>query len=129
MRRVCGGRWGRRRRWRGGEETAAMGAAERAEQVARMVAIAQRDGLNSAGTYSCGAHFEALFNSKGVARWHRETLAQASVTMQAEDSSGWQKQNYTSARRLDAQALAEIAAQKAVRSAHPVELGPGKYTN
>ena len=110
------------------EETAAMGAAERAEQVARMVAIAQRDGLNSAGTYSCGAHFEALFNSKGVARWHRETLAQASVTMQAEDSSGWQKQNYTSARRLDAQALAEIAAQKAVRSAHPVELGPGKYT-
>jgi predicted Zn-dependent protease len=110
------------------EETAAMGAGERAEQVAAMVAIAQRDGLNSAGTYSCGAHFEALFNSKGVARWHRETLAQASVTMQAEDSSGWQKQNYTSARRLDAQALAEIAAQKAVRSAHPVELGPGKYT-
>ena len=48
--------------------------------------------------------------------------------MQAEDSSGWQKQNYSSARRLDARALAEIAAQKAVRSAHPVELEPGKYT-
>jgi PmbA protein len=110
------------------EETAAMGAGERADEVARMVAIARRDGLNSAGTYSCGQSFEALFNSQGVVRWHRETLAQASVTMQAEDSSGWQKQNYIHARRLDAQALAEIAAQKAVRSAHPVELEPGKYT-
>ena len=110
------------------EETAAMGAGERAAQVAAMVAIAEREGLNSAGTYSNGAHFEALFNSHGVLRWHRETLAQASVTMQAADSSGWQKQNYTSARRLDAPGLAEIAAQKAVRSAHPVELEPGKYT-
>jgi PmbA protein len=110
------------------EETTAMGAGERAAQVSAMVAIAQREGLNSAGTYSSGAHFEALFNSHGVVRWHRETLAQASVTMQAEDSSGWQKQNYTSARRLDAPGLAEIAAQKAVQSAHPVELEPGKYT-
>ncbi len=31
------------------EETAAMGAGERAEQVAAMVAIAEREGLNSAG--------------------------------------------------------------------------------
>jgi PmbA protein len=109
-------------------ETAAMGAGERAEQVASMVEIAVRDGLNAAGTYSCGESFEALFNSNGVERWHRQTLAEASITMQAEDSSGWQKQNYTSAKRLDARRLAEIAAEKAVRSAHPVELGPGKYT-
>lgn len=110
------------------EETAAMSAGDRAEQVAAMVAIAQRDGLNSAGTYSCGESFEALFNSHGVARWHRQTLAEASVTMQAADSSGWQKQNYTSAKRLDARALAEIAAEKALLSASPVELPPGKYT-
>jgi predicted Zn-dependent protease len=110
------------------EETAAMGAGERADEVAAMVAIARRAGLNAAGTYSCGAHFEALFNSHGVARWYRQTLAQASVTMQAEDSSGWQKQNYTSARQLDARMLADIAAQKALRSARPVELEPGKYT-
>ncbi len=109
-------------------ETAAMGAGERAQQVASMVAVANRDGLNAAGTYSCAESFEALFNSHGVERWHRETLAEASVTMQAADSSGWQKQNYTSARRLDARALAEIAAEKALRSASPVELPPGKYT-
>ncbi len=110
------------------EETAAMGAGERAEQVAAMVSIAMRDGLNAAGIYSCGESFEALFNSHGVVRWHRETLAEASVTMQAADSSGWQKQNYTSAAKLDARRLAEIAAEKALRSAAPVELAPGKYT-
>jgi predicted Zn-dependent protease len=110
------------------EETAAMVAGERADQVAAMVAIAHRDGLNAAGVYSCGESFEALFNSHGVARWYTETLAEASITMQSEDSSGWQKQNYTSAVRLDARALAEIAAEKALRSAHPVELPPGKYT-
>jgi PmbA protein len=110
------------------EETSAMGAGERAEEVSAMVALARRDGLNAAGTYSCGAHFEALFNSHGVARWHRETLAQASVTMQAADSSGWQKQNYTSRRTLDARMLAEIAAQKARDSARPVEIAPGHYT-
>jgi predicted Zn-dependent protease len=110
------------------EETAAMSAGERAEHVAAMVRIAECDGLNAAGIYSCAESFEALFNSHGVARWHRQTLAEASVTMQADDSSGWQKQNYTSARRLDERALAEIAAEKAVRSARPVELEPGKYT-
>jgi predicted Zn-dependent protease len=110
------------------EETAAMGAGERAEQVAAMVEIAERERLNAAGIYSCRESFEALFNSHGVARWHQQTLAEASITMQGEDSSGWQKQNYTSAKRLDAQALAEIAAQKALRSARPVELPPGKYT-
>ncbi len=110
------------------EETAAMGAGERAEEVAAMVKIAERDRLNAAGIYSCGESFEALFNSHGVARWHRQTLAEASITMQAPDSSGWQKQNYTSAKRLDARALAEVAAQKALGSARPVELPPGKYT-
>ena len=110
------------------EATAAMGAGERADQVEAMVAIARRDGLNSAGIYSSGESYEALFNSHGVARWHRQTLAEASITMQAADSSGWQKQNYTSAKRLDARALAEIAAEKALRSAAPVEVPPGKYT-
>jgi len=110
------------------EQTAAMSAGERAEQVAAMVAIARRDGLNSAGTYSCAENYEALFNSHGVARWHRQSLAEASITMQAEDSSGWQKQNYSSAKQLNARALAEIAADKALRSARPIELPPGKYT-
>jgi predicted Zn-dependent protease len=103
-------------------------AAERAAKVEEMVAVARRDGLNSAGTYSTGGQFVALFNSHGVERWHQETLAQASVTMQAADSSGWQKQDYASLGALDVRQLAETAAEKALRSAHPIELEPGDYT-
>jgi predicted Zn-dependent protease len=48
--------------------------------------------------------------------------------MLAEDSSGWQKLNSPDVRNLDPARLAETAAQKAVESAHPREILPGKYT-
>ena len=48
--------------------------------------------------------------------------------MLAEDSSGWQKLNSPDVRNLDPARLAETAAQKAVESAHPREIAPGKYT-
>ena len=44
------------------------------------------------------------------------------------DSSGWQKANSPDVGNLDAPALAEIAAQKAVDSARPREIPAGKYT-
>ena len=110
------------------EATAAMGAAERAAQAEAMITVALREGLNSAGPDATGESYEALFNSQGVARWHRETTAEASITMQATDSSGWQKQNHLRAMAVDARGLAEVAAEKARRSAAPVEVAPGKYT-
>jgi PmbA protein len=48
--------------------------------------------------------------------------------MLASDSSGWQKANSPNVANLDAKRLAEIAAEKATRSAHPREVPPGKYT-
>ena len=48
--------------------------------------------------------------------------------MLADDSSGWQKLNSPDVSNLDATRLAETAAQKAVESAHPREIAPGKYT-
>ena len=48
--------------------------------------------------------------------------------MLAEDSSGWQKLNSPDVRNLDPVQLAETAARKAVESAHPREIPPGKYT-
>jgi predicted Zn-dependent protease len=48
--------------------------------------------------------------------------------MLAEDSSGWQKLNSPDVRNLDPMRLAETAAQKAVESARPREISPGKYT-
>ncbi len=111
------------------EETAAMGAGERAEQVAAMVAIAERDGLNAAGTYSCGESFEALFNSHGVARWHRETLAEASITMQADGQLGLaEAELHQRAGGWTRRRWPRLRHRRRVRSARPVELPPGKYT-
>jgi len=48
--------------------------------------------------------------------------------MQAADSSGWQKANSPDVTRVDPLGLAEIAANKALESAHPGEIPAGKYT-
>src|ERR1700682_6837854 len=57
-----------------------------------------------------------------------QTSAEVSVTMQAADSSGWQKANSPDVTNLDPLALAEIAAHKAAESSRPREMPPGKFT-
>ena len=110
------------------EQTAATTPGERAEAVERIVAIAGKHRLTTAGIYSISESLDGIFNSRGLAEWHRQTLAEVSITMLAEDSSGWQKLNSPDVRNLDPGQLAETAARKAVESAHPQEIAPGKYT-
>ncbi len=110
------------------EQTAAITPADRAEVVKNIVSVAGRHKLTTAGIYSNSESEEGIFNSRGLANWHRQTLAEISITMLAEDSSGWQKSNSPDVRNLDPVRLAEKAAQKAVESAHPREIVPGKYT-
>ncbi|MGC2819762.1 MAG: metallopeptidase TldD-related protein, partial [Candidatus Sulfotelmatobacter sp.] len=71
---------------------------------------------------------EGIFNSRGLSKWHTQTLAEVSVTMLAADSSGWQKANSPDVINLDPFNLAEIAAKKAVDSTKPAEIPAGKYT-
>ena len=110
------------------EATAAITASDRAAQVERMVAAGKKHKLTAAGTYSSGRNVEGIFNSRGVARWHQQTSAEASITMIGENSSGWQKANAPNADDFDAGKLAEIAAEKAHLSANPREIPAGKYT-
>jgi PmbA protein len=110
------------------EETASITPADRAEVVKRVVSVAGKHKLTTAGIYSNSESREGIFNSRGLANWHHQTLAEISITMLAEDSSGWQKLNSPDVRKLDPARLAETAAQKAVESAHPREIAPGKYT-
>ena len=109
-------------------ETAAIGPSERAAAVARIVGLAKREHLTAAGIFSNSESMEALFNSRGMSRYHIQTSSEVSVTMLANDSSGWQKANSPDVRNLDPVKLAQIAAQKAKQSAGPRELAPGKYT-
>jgi predicted Zn-dependent protease len=93
-----------------------------------MVGVANRHKLTTAGVFSSAETFEGIFNSRGLSRWHTQTAAEISITMMAADSSGWQKANSPDVANLDPLQLAEIAAQKAVESAHPQEIPAGKYT-
>jgi PmbA protein len=110
------------------EETANIAPSDRAEVVRDIVSVADRHKLTTAGIYSNSESHEGIFNSRGLANWHQQTLAEVSITMLADDSSGWQKLNSPDVRNLDPRRLAETAAQKAVESAHPREIAPGKYT-
>ena len=109
-------------------ETASLGPAERAAAVQQIVEIAKREKLTTAGICSSSESFEAIFNSRSLARHHAQTSSEISVTMLAKDSSGWQKANWPDGRQLDARRLAEVAAEKARKSAAPQELPPGKFT-
>ena len=109
-------------------ETAAITPELRADGVGNIVAVANRHSLSAAGIFSSGESFEGIFNSRGLSQWHKQTFAEVSITMLAQDSSGWQKSNSPSVANLDLLRLAETAAKKAVESAHPREVPAGKYT-
>jgi PmbA protein len=109
-------------------ETAAITPQLRAESVKKIVGVAQKHKLTTAGIFSSSESVEGIFNSRGLSNWHTQTLAEVSITMLGADSSGWQKANSPDLTNLDPLCMAEIAAQKALDSAHPVELPAGRCT-
>jgi len=109
-------------------ETAAITPQLRAESVKKIVEVAKQNKLTTAGIFSSSASVEGIFNSRGLSNWHTQTLAEVSITMLGDDSSGWQKSNSPDVTNLDPHCMAEIAAEKALDSAHPVELPAGKCT-
>jgi len=110
------------------EETAKLTPAERADAVGQIVRIAQKDKLTAAGIFASSESIEGIFNSRGLSQWHTQTSAEISITMLAPDSSGWQKANSPNVANLNAISLAQIAAEKAGKSAAPREVPAGKYT-
>jgi PmbA protein len=109
-------------------ETAAITPQLRADRVKRIVEVAQKHKLTTAGIFSSSDSVEGIFNSRGLSDWHTQTLAEVSITMLGADSSGWQKANSPDVTNLDSLALAETAAKKAFDSTHPAEIPAGKYT-
>ena len=109
------------------DSTARLGPGERAQAVAKIVSRAERHKLTAAGIFASSESVEGIFNSRGLQQWHRQTSAEISITMLGADSSGWQKANSPNVENLDAESLAEIAARKAMESASPREITPGKY--
>lgn len=109
-------------------KTARLSPADRARAIKQMIAVATERNLVAAGTCSSGESVYAIGNSEGLFVCHLETQAEMSVTMTAPDSSGWAKAHDPKMSNLDARQLAIRAADKAVGSAKPIELEPGRYT-
>ena len=109
-------------------QTAALTPELRAEAVKKIVSVAAQHRLTSAGIFSSAESVEGIFNSRGLTGWHTQTSSEISITMLAGDSSGWQKANSPDVSQLDPVRLADIAARKALESASPREIPPGKYT-
>jgi predicted Zn-dependent protease len=110
------------------QRTATLDPGERAGAVEKIVAVAKKHNLTTAGIFSSSEAVEALLNSRGLAQYCSQTSSEISITMLAPDSSGWQKSNSPDVASLDPVALAETATRKALESAAPHELPPGKYT-
>ncbi|MGC2446923.1 MAG: TldD/PmbA family protein [Candidatus Sulfotelmatobacter sp.] len=110
------------------DQTAGISPELRAEGVKQIVSVADRHKLTTAGVFSSSESFEGIFNSRGLSKCYKQTLAEVSVTMLADDSSGWQKANSPNVANLDPLRLAEVAARKALDSAHPKEVPAGKCT-
>jgi predicted Zn-dependent protease len=107
--------------------TAAITPELRADGVEKIVGIARKHNLTTAGIFSSSESVEGIFNSRNLSDWYTQTAADISVTMLAVDSSGWQKANSPDAANLNPSNLAEIAAKKALDSAHPRQIPAGKY--
>jgi predicted Zn-dependent protease len=107
--------------------TAAITPELRADGVEKIVGIARKHNLTTAGIFSSSESVEGIFNSRSLGVWYTQTAADISVTMLAADSSGWQKANSPDVANLDPSNLAEIAAKKALDSAHPRQIPAGKY--
>ena len=109
------------------EPTAGVGPSQRAEVVAAAIRVAEKDGLNAAGTYSTGAGMQALLNSRGVAVYCRSTHTEFSITTMGTSSTGWAKKTAPDVSEISGVALAERASQIATRSRDPQEIAPGSY--
>jgi PmbA protein len=110
------------------ERTAAMTPELRAAMVRSIVAVAEEHRLTAAGIVSNSETAEGIFNCRGLSTWYTQTAAEISITMMGADSSGWQKASSPDVDNLDATALAQTAARKAIEAARPREIPPGKYT-
>jgi predicted Zn-dependent protease len=107
------------------------GPAERAKMVAQSVVICEKKGVLGSG-YIPKLHWtDAYANSEGLFAYYRYAEASFILTCRTPDGtgSGWAgTTGLKDATRIDAGAITEVAADKALKSRKPRALEPGNYT-
>ena len=111
-------------------ETAGYSPAARAAIADDCIAMARQQNLVAAGFVENGDNFSMFANSKGLIAYRTSTDISYSVTARTQDGtgSGWAGGGHTDAAQLNGSALSRRAIEKAIASANPTEVAPGKYT-
>ncbi|MBM3500432.1 MAG: TldD/PmbA family protein [Armatimonadetes bacterium] len=110
------------------DTTVAFGPEQRAEAVASILAVAERDGLVASGAFATTPQALAVVNSLGVAARQAFAAADLNITMTGPTSTGRAACTAMDVAEVDAAQAAERAARKALASADPVTVEPGDYT-
>jgi PmbA protein len=119
------------------ESTARAEARARASMAKAVIDKCDEQGLSAAGIASTaegsfGEYGEippfAIMNTNSLFVYQRLTKAAFSTTVHADGSSGWAAATSDDVRRVDAEALADRAVDKAIKGRDPVPLEPGRYT-
>jgi predicted Zn-dependent protease len=109
----------------------AFGPAERARLVKQSVDVCEKKGVLGAG-YIPKLHWtDALANSEGLFAYYRYAEASFILTCRTPDGtgSGWAgTTGLKDVTKIDAGALSEVAADKALKSRKPRAIEPGNYT-
>ncbi|MDB4960857.1 MAG: peptidase modulator of gyrase [Myxococcales bacterium] len=111
-------------------KTAELTPAERAKAAAAVIQAGDATKVQIAGFYEHAAETFALASTEGLWAHHAWTSCALSCTARTPDGtgSGWAGASSNRAGDLDAAAMAKAAVDKAVASARPRKLAPGRYT-
>ena len=108
-------------------DTAEYGPMQRAAEVRTITGKAADAGLTAAGAFRTGAHGTAVANSEGLFVYHAGTTADLMAVVMDDDASGHAGQLSTRVGDIDAEAVADEAAAKAIAGRAPRSLPPGDY--
>jgi predicted Zn-dependent protease len=110
--------------------TAALSPTARAAATGGAIKAGDAAKVVIAGFYDHASRMRAIGTSGGANAYHAWTSARMSTTARTADAtgSGWAEADSHRAADVDAAALAKVAVDKAVKSAKPTKLDPGRYT-
>jgi predicted Zn-dependent protease len=112
------------------DATAQVAPEFRANVAKECIELATTKKLIAAGFIENGEGFSMFGNNKGLAAYHKSTNVEYSITARTEDGtgSGWGRSGHNDAKVFDGLSASRRAVDKALASAQPKTVNPGKYT-
>jgi PmbA protein len=110
------------------EATASSTPDLRADGAGAICRLAAESGLTAAGAFSTTVQEVAAGNSLGVFSYGCSTAANLLTVVMGENSSGYASSTSRDVGDIDAEAVAQEAVTKALKSKDPIDVEPGEYT-